>query len=656
MPATRYCRRSGDNVRMGACKVLRDCLSFWLAWMLAGSAMAVSLPSALVPTPPVPSEIASSVTLPADAAVTLTQACIVEGEDVIPPDASAPCQQVALPHEWRHTHAGYEGVIWYRFQLNMPRLPSSLWAIYLPRAVMNAQIWVNGMPMAYTGSTAKPVTRNWYVPLMVQVPAQAWREGENLLWIKVVNGVASRDGLSDVMVGPEADLQQPYKVRSLLQVEGVNVANIALLALGVLMVIVWWRDREQASIGLQGAAAVFWSLGITIMIAPNPLLSEALWEHLAFTAMFWSELFTALFFWRFVGRRSPWLDRPVVAMMLVVPAWYLVQPSNWLKGVGLCTAYGIVLVGMVRALESSIRQKRRDRIWLYAVCVMLVPAGIHDAFFQIGLMRFDTIYAMPYVGPLMMACMFCILAGDYARSRQSLNTLNGSLADTLAQREEVLRASFARVAELERAQAVSAERSRILQDMHDGVGAHLTSALRQLQPPGNHDVDLGLVTQTLRDSLDQLKLSVDALSLQAGDVVGLLASLRFRISPRLKAAGLELVWDVADLPSWPDGHAPALRQLQYILFEGLSNVLQHSGATRLSLVARAGGDHLRLSLIDNGRGWSGGGEGNGLQTMRARASLIGAEIAFHPVPDGGVELRISLPMRQSGQHDLSCAA
>ena len=39
---------------------------------------------------------------------------------------------------------------------------------------------------------------------------------------------------------------------------------------------------------------------------------------------------------------------------------------------------------------------------------------------------------------------------------------------------------------------------------------------------------------------------------------------------------------------------PALRQLQYILFEGLSNVLQHSGATRLTLSARRRPEGIEL--------------------------------------------------------------
>jgi signal transduction histidine kinase len=167
-----------------------------------------------------------------------------------------------------------------------------------------------------------------------------------------------------------------------------------------------------------------------------------------------------------------------------------------------------------------------------------------------------------------------------------------------------------------------------------------------LQTTERSPVDVPLVTQTLRDSLDHLKLSIDALSLQAGDVEGLLASWRFRLAPRLKAAGIELVWDVERLPPWPQGHSPELRQLQYILFEGLSNVLQHSGANRMVLSARDLGHHIRVSLIDNGQGWQGTGqyEGQGLQTMRSRAQTIGATMAFLPASNGGLELRLSLPL------------
>lgn len=644
-------------------KYLRWTIWAWLAsvWLLPGlhgAALAAPVAHAVLDAnalPPVP--------LAQDAVTTLDGACILPGSDM-PPGPQAAWQHVALPHVWQDTHAAYEGAMWYRFRVTMPRIPGGLWAVYVPRAVMNAQVWVNGVPMAYTGSMSKPVTRNWYTPLLVQVPTGLWREGDNVIHIKVVSGYKSRDGLSLVSVGPLAMLEGPYKTRLFLQMDGAYFANTAVLALGAFMMIAWLRDRDQLAIGYQGASALLWGVGNAAYLAAHPFFDDVVWVTLSISCMVWSALAMALFFRRFVGRRSRMVERSVLALMLVTPVWAWLSSSVYVVALGYGLAYLIFMVCMMQAIHGVVMSRRRDGVWLLAGCALLVPSAAHDVAFQIHLLPFDAMYTLPFVGPIMMACIFYVLAGDYARSRRALNRLNGSLAETLAQREAALRESFARLAELERAQAVSAERSRILRDMHDGVGAHLTSALRQLQPPGDQGVDLGLVTQTLRDSLDQLKLSIDALSLQEGDVVGLLASLRFRITPRLKAAGLALLWDVADLPPWPAGHAPALRQLQYILFEGLSNVLQHSGATRLTLSARAEPDWLQVSLIDNGRGWSGEGEGQGLQTMRARANVIGARIAFLTRPEGGAELRVSLPLAADEQPrskpddgiDLSSAA
>lgn len=628
-------------------------LSGLLGLMLGDPVLAAPAPAAVTAdfhAPDLP-----SLPLPEQGRTVLTQAWILPGGD-LPPAAGQSWQRVSLPHRWSQTHPGHQGTMWYGFKLRLAGVPGAPMAVYLPRAIMNAQVWVNGTPMIYTGSMKTPVTRNWYVPLLVQVPKGAWRAGENLIEIKVVSGYVGRNGLAPVVVGPLTEVEPPYKWRSLFQIDIVNFANVSLLALGLCMVIVWVRDREQRAIGFQGMAAVLWGMGTTAMFAPNPFLSPQAWENIAHIGMVWSQLLMCQFYWRFVGRRHPVVDVMVYGLMAAELITLLFARSTTATVIIFAAVYLLLLFSVLQGIHGVIRMQRKDRGWLILGAAMLIPAAAHDVLFQGNLLPFDSIYMLPYVGPLMMLCIFSMLAGDYARSRRALNRINDDLAVTVARREQELRESFQRLSQLERAQAVSAERSRILRDMHDGVGAHLTSALRQLQSPREAGVDLSLVTQTLRDSLDQLKLSIDALSLPPGDVIGLLASMRFRISPRLKAAGIELVWDVADLPPWPAGQAPALRQLQYILFEGLSNALQHSGATRLTLAARAFDDRLEVSLIDNGRGWGEAGEGQGLQTMRARAGVIGAGIEFRSPPEGGAELRVILPMHATGLSDLSSTA
>ena len=49
------------------------------------------------------------------------------------------------------------------------------------------------------------------------------------------------------------------------------------------------------------------------------------------------------------------------------------------------------------------------------------------------------------------------------------------------------------------------------------------------------------VAATLRESLDHLKLSIDAMNLPRGDINGLLASLRYRLQRRIAQAGMVFV-------------------------------------------------------------------------------------------------------------------
>ena len=200
------------------------------------------------------------------------------------------------------------------------------------------------------------------------------------------------------------------------------------------------------------------------------------------------------------------------------------------------------------------------------------------------------------------------------------------------------------------------ERSRILRDMHDGVGSHICTAIHQLQSGKASCQDVLL---TLHDSLDQLKLSIDALSLSAGDVNALLANLRYRLEPRFASCNVQWGWDVETLETielsdgltdqqWVSGSPlarriasrpmdnNAMRQLQFMLMEALSNVLQHSKASKLCIEARRLGQKKRgvsLQIIDNGCGFDvDQSVQRGLLVMKKRAEAIGAVLRVTSQP------------------------
>ena len=125
-------------------------------------------------------------------------------------------------------------------------------------------------------------------------------------------------------------------------------------------------------------------------------------------------------------------------------------------------------------------------------------------------------------------------------------------------------------------------------------------------------------------------LSIDAIHLPSGDVEALLAGLRYRLGPRLAAANLVFEWGVDELPPLPRFDGDAMRHLQFLLFEAISNVLQHAQARKLRIEAEAKADGgVRIRVIDDGRGFDAMAMP---RAMQMRATALGARLAIESRP------------------------
>jgi hypothetical protein len=128
--------------------------------------------------------------------------------------------------------------------------------------------------------------------------------------------------------------------------------------------------------------------------------------------------------------------------------------------------------------------------------------------------------------------MFLLIAYTrYVRALDVAAQAQATLARRLAERERELAASHARLRQVEREQTLMAERQRLMREMHDGVGSSLMSALRWVEQGRPGEVD---VAQVLRESIDDLKISIDSLEPVDADLLALLAGLRW-LAPRLRA-------------------------------------------------------------------------------------------------------------------------
>lgn len=216
---------------------------------------------------------------------------------------------------------------------------------------------------------------------------------------------------------------------------------------------------------------------------------------------------------------------------------------------------------------------------------------------------------------------FVALLGQlFSSTKTTLSAINMKLE---------LASSNAKLRHIEKSQTLEQERQRLMQEMHDGLGSSLVSALRVVE---NGKMQSGEVAQVLKDCIDDLKLAIDSIEPVDDDLLLLLATLRFRLGARLESTGVRLHWKVAQIPplDWLDPRT-SLHVLR-ILQEAFTNIIKHTKATEVTLSTRLDADSVVVTVTDNGGGFeltdaiqSGG---RGLASQLHRAKAIGAEVSW----------------------------
>jgi signal transduction histidine kinase len=239
------------------------------------------------------------------------------------------------------------------------------------------------------------------------------------------------------------------------------------------------------------------------------------------------------------------------------------------------------------------------------------------------------------------------------RATEYVEQANAGLAQRLSAREAELTAVHERLREAEHRQTLIQERQRLMQDMHDGMGSSLSSALRIVE---RGKLDEAAVAEVLKGCIDDLKLAIDSMEPVDADLLLLLATLRFRLGPRLESTGIALRWGVRDIPAldWldPRNSLHILRILQ----EAITNIIKHANASEVRLATATEADGVTVTITDNGTGFdlktALGSGGKGLSNQLRRAHAIGAEIRWTS-DRSGTRMTLWLPIQRTSDESSS---
>jgi signal transduction histidine kinase len=205
--------------------------------------------------------------------------------------------------------------------------------------------------------------------------------------------------------------------------------------------------------------------------------------------------------------------------------------------------------------------------------------------------------------------------------------------------------------EAEALRAEEEERRRIGRELHDDTAQSLLLLRLQLEmmereAPEAWRARLEQSRAITERAIEDLRRTIAALSPALLERLGLESALR-QLAARFSKqhpAGVE----VHVSPAW-DELAPRAQEVIYrVAQESLQNIAKHSRATRVNLSLSSADKKFRLSVCDNGTGFSpeaamGKPLSFGLAGMRDRAALLGGTLVVRSVPGKGATVTLELP-------------
>ncbi|OWY69875.1 two-component sensor histidine kinase [cyanobacterium TDX16] len=282
----------------------------------------------------------------------------------------------------------------------------------------------------------------------------------------------------------------------------------------------------------------------------------------------------------------------------------------------------------------------------------LLITGLSFTFFLLTLQRrFHRIPAPPSAQerlrffPLLLALLFglvlvfvLLLMNAVLAERQS--------REKLAIANEQLRKYALRIED----QATLQERSRIAREIHDSLGHSLTALNLQLETA----LKLWLSDSTRAYTFLTQAKKLGSQALQ--DVRQSVSALR---DPLLGRSLEQAIASLAENFGRSTGIIP-LCQIQLtdpitievstaiyrIVQEALTNISKYAAATEVKIQLQVTKNHLKLIIVDNGKGFqlSQNTTGFGLQSMRDRAQVLGGELNIHTAPNSGCTIVADIPL------------
>ena len=586
----------------------------------------------------------------ADPVLRLNSAELIVSDSTAPPPDSAPWHAQTLPDDWGVSRPDVSGYAWYRLRFDLPKQPAQPWAVYVPFIGPVGAIYVNDVLLGRTGPFDK--TEGQLGDLLLSIPSSVLKSGSNRLDVLLFNprsadpgvsllaGVAGELGLSEVFIGEDILVRGEYVRRTLFRTKVGEVHGVFSAILGLFILLLWLHRRREPMYGWFALAALLRAVFSASNFVRVPPIPEPYWAVLTDIASNCSGVAMLFFSLRYGGWRWPRVERGVWLYTLLLVCLTAVKFSGgplWLRYVVEMSDLPIICGWLAVLAIAGWRHKISEGVIFSTSAIFYAATVAYDR----TVTDFAGFSWYAYRGLLLYAAIGWMLVTRFAHSINESEKLSAELEQRVAQKHAELQENYQKMQQMERQAAVAEERSRIMSDMHDGIGGQLISTLSMVE---HGEVSSAEVAAALRECIDDLRLTIDSLEPTENDLLPVLGNLRYRLDGRLRTQGISLDWRVHEVPKLACLTPQNVLHILRILQEALTNVLKHAHASLISVETGVdGGNRVFIRVHDNGTGFSGDHKGHGLANMKQRAKIIGGELDIQPSPTG-TTLNLLLPV------------
>jgi signal transduction histidine kinase len=558
------------------------------------------------------------------------------------PEDSAPWEPIALPHSI-YLAPQRTNNRWYRIRFQFEYEPSQALpqSLYFPKLRLhNLNVHVNRqLVWRLTDSHAVGIGLN---PLQVPIPPSLLLKGENIIHLEFEGSKQWFHGLSRAYIGSTLALAERAATHTLLQQKVIYILAAGFGAIGLLSLWLSFRSGRDPVLFWYGVSGAI-LLASTAAWHVNQWHPDWAWR-LGILFMRYHGYLVPLFILhlRLAGRRHYWIES--VLWILLIVAFRSIATGAVTAWVNWGIAFSVLPALFAVPLMLSPRLRAKPAVIFlvvadFAACLF----SLHDWASRFGILAFDRPFFVYYAPAFAMLAAVVPILERVQASMRDTERQRLELERRVAENTREIEASHKMLRESQRAQTLAEERRRIMADMHDGLGSRLVALLSIAQSGKAHH---GEISEGIAAALEELRLVVDSAQPVEGDVGVVLGSVRHRMRSVFERAGVQLVWNVSELPRMDDLTPERILAIQRIFLEAFSNAITHSVARTVSVFTMRVPGAVRIVIEDDGRGFdsTARGAGMGLANLQLRAKQAGGTLSVESQPGKGTRVTLSLPI------------